>query len=400
MRRSKTVLVALLMGIAVAAALLALVSSHNSTSGGTLLSFIRTEEPTNGGVQAYFGIAPLEGGNILCVYPTETGGESAVIADGRVMGRQRLAGYADTGDLASHWGGVTLVLPDNSGDGPGLKYLLWEADKWAGLRSIPCDVAGVSAVAWPRLVALPSGEVDVLCFLQTPGGVQEKAGLYAVRMLPQQGRWEFLRKGIRGVPLGRHALPDARFAYWDTEGWWLAVFGKPPDSDVRGPASADGEGAVTDVRVLDACTDASQTPWVLWSGRAAGRGSWAFLSNLRGGKWATDALPVRMTSDLTARLVCFRGDKVAVVGVDADSGDLVVCEYSGARDQWATGRLVGSGQLPRGAGIDQLDVAVDKDGTLHVEYKLEAPHWRKIEFWYKRFPDAVLAAQQQARATQ
>ena len=366
--------------------LLSVVKRGQGSEGrGTLLSSVRTEEPTNGGVQAYFGIAALQGGYILCVFPTETGGESAIVTDGRVVGRQRLADYSDAGDLASYSGGVALVLPDNSASRPRLKYLLWEADKWMGLRTIACDVPEVSAVVWPRLVTLPNGEVDVLCLLQRPGGLHGKGGLYGLRMLPQQGRWEYLRKGTRGIALSRYALPDARFAYWGTEGWWIGTLGKPPDFDVRGPASLEGEGAIADGRVLDACSDTSQTPWVLWSGRASGRGSWAFLSNHRSEKWATVALPVRMTSDLTTRLVCFRGDKVAVVGVDGDSGDLVVCEYSGAPEGWVTARLLGARQLPRGAGIDQLDVAVDNDGTLHVAYKVEGPDWKKIEFWYKRF---------------
>jgi hypothetical protein len=259
-----------------------------------------------GDVEVLTLLACADNGNLVEGYTTPQGVVIREVHEEQELWRHELAFGTSSGALCRMGGRTAVALVGF--DHGGLLIASRRNGAWDE-QSIPAPVAGGSLL-WPAFWQTSDGALEVLCFVQTPGGLNADAGLYSVPVGDTAPHWTFVRRGTRPWTSSAPGAPTGAFVYLTgSRSWAVAHAADRPADDVLGPAPAGG--------VYDALLGVDGADYVLWQ-RAASKPFGLVLSRIAPGGTETLEVP-GITDYQSARLVSFGASEVAVVGL-SDSG--------------------------------------------------------------------------------
>jgi len=310
-----------------------------------------------GDVEVLTLLACADNGNLVEGYTTRQGVEIREVHGEQEVWRHGVTLGTSSGALYSRDGRTAVALVDFD---HGSLVIASRRDGAWDEQSIQAPVAG-GRPAWPAFWQTSDGALQVLCFVQTPGGLNADAGLYSVPVGDTAPHWTLVRKGVTAWTSSGPGAPKGAFVYLTgSRSWAVAHAADRPAEDIVGPAPARV--------VYDALLGVDGADYVLWW-RAVGKPFGLILSRIARGGTETVEVP-GITDYSSAQPVSLGGSEVVVVGL-SDSG--VVCARRVPPDAaHLTSSLVCKrsdmmGNAGRAVGVTGLR-AVWCDNCLHLLY--------------------------------
>ncbi len=334
------------------------------------------------------GLAAARGqdGTVVVAHPTDSGTELCLVKGDETLWTYSLGRQHN--DLSLCVAGSEVFAAASSEDRRGIIILRGKGTSW--MRSAEFCPVSRGEVYWPSLRPVEDGPPHIVCFVRTPGGLNDDAecGLYEVVPDSATDRWKLIGKGLQTWTSAPVGAPSQRLVYVRPNpeggglGWCVACVDGSERKEQYCPPQTG--------MVLDAVVVPETGAYVLWEKVSGDPPRGLMLSTVRDGETETTHVPLSYS---VARIAPLPGGEASIIGPDGWLGlERTRSGYETAtrpgaplvsiRADLKSGTLQKmrlctmtdlAPDMDRAVGMPELRGVVADDGGLHLVYVVAYP---------------------------